>query len=511
MFYNFIKRKLAVATVFLFIGMNLFACTLGADKGNMSTQIITQEDSMIYVDDDSECPGDGSSDWPYCKIQYAIDNASTRDTIFVYDGTYYEGVVINKDNLTLLGEDKKTTTIISDNDFCVKIMANNLNMSGFKISRLTVQVPTIGIFISSRCDNNMIIGNIITNVMLGIWIKSSFNIVETNLIYQNFKDGIALDGLTSDCNKNFIAYNEIILNNNNGILIENSNHNIISENNISSNNPHGVYLSVESSHNTIMKNTIFDNYKWGVFIGSTNSDDNIFYGNTFIDNGYKPLYPPGGNAYDESDNTWNLDYGDPNYEACCGNLWDNHECYDSRIGPEQDIPDAIGDGICDTPYMIPPTEDDKINVDRYPLVGNVIDFIKPTVKIISPQIGYIYVGGQNLIKKLNDFIKELFGRDPGWGPLPWLDYALIIGRFTFKVSAQDNESGMKKVEFYNKYELQYTDYDKDGDGIYIWPLKMRIDPNFELTVKGYDNANNYFVPPSLKIKMYSLGIIGDGE
>ena len=52
------------------------------------------ETNMIYVDD-----GGGQN---FTKIQSAIDNASSGDTIFVYHGTYNETVVINK-SITLLG------------------------------------------------------------------------------------------------------------------------------------------------------------------------------------------------------------------------------------------------------------------------------------------------------------------------------------------------------------------------------------------------------------------------
>ena len=65
---------------------------------------------MIYVDDDSECPGDGTINWPFCKIQYAIDNASSGDNIFVFSGTYYENIVIDK-SVTIEGEDWLTTVI----------------------------------------------------------------------------------------------------------------------------------------------------------------------------------------------------------------------------------------------------------------------------------------------------------------------------------------------------------------------------------------------------------------
>jgi len=61
---------------------------------------------FIYVDDD------GTAD--YTKIQDAIDNASDFDTIFVFSGTYYETLIINK-SINLLGEDRENTIIDGKN------------------------------------------------------------------------------------------------------------------------------------------------------------------------------------------------------------------------------------------------------------------------------------------------------------------------------------------------------------------------------------------------------------
>ena len=75
----------------------------------------------------------GSGANNYTKIQDAINAASNGDTIFVYSGTYYENVVINK-SINLIGEDKNTT-IIDGNGIgnVVYITANNVNLSGFSI------------------------------------------------------------------------------------------------------------------------------------------------------------------------------------------------------------------------------------------------------------------------------------------------------------------------------------------------------------------------------------------
>lgn len=72
-----LSKALVFAVIVLFIGAGI---GLGVTGDNSSFG------NTIYVDDDSECPGDGSIELPYCTIQYAIDNASDGDTIFVYNG-----------------------------------------------------------------------------------------------------------------------------------------------------------------------------------------------------------------------------------------------------------------------------------------------------------------------------------------------------------------------------------------------------------------------------------------
>ena len=62
----------------------------------------------IYVDDDAD---PGWYDATHVRtIQEGIDNATAGDTVFVYGGTYYENVVVNK-IVDLIGEDEDITTI----------------------------------------------------------------------------------------------------------------------------------------------------------------------------------------------------------------------------------------------------------------------------------------------------------------------------------------------------------------------------------------------------------------
>jgi len=52
----------------------------------------------------------GNSPGNYTTIQSAINTANPGDTIFVYSGTYYENVLVNK-TLNLFGENKDITII----------------------------------------------------------------------------------------------------------------------------------------------------------------------------------------------------------------------------------------------------------------------------------------------------------------------------------------------------------------------------------------------------------------
>ena len=70
---------------------------------------------LFALDSENEVSGatlyvGGAGGGNYSKIQDAIDNASVGDTVFVYNDTYYENVLVNK-TITLTGMDMSNTTI----------------------------------------------------------------------------------------------------------------------------------------------------------------------------------------------------------------------------------------------------------------------------------------------------------------------------------------------------------------------------------------------------------------
>ncbi|MCK4613320.1 MAG: right-handed parallel beta-helix repeat-containing protein, partial [Thermoplasmata archaeon] len=191
----------------------------------------------LTVDDD----GSGN----YTKIQDAIDAAEDGDTIRVFDGTYYENVVVNK-TVNLIGNGSANTTIDGGGSgTVVKITADRVNISGFMVTG------------SGSSSNNA-----------GIIIESSNNTVMNNTCSNSGAHGIYLKISCS----NTISNNTFNHNNESGIyLYRDSNNNTFTNNTVSGNSI-GIHLRCSCRNNTAHHNNIIDNGEYGI-----NASDNDGY------------------------------------------------------------------------------------------------------------------------------------------------------------------------------------------------------------------------------------------
>ncbi len=199
---------------------------------------------------------------------------------------------------------------------------------------------------------------------------------------------------------NIITNNEIIFNNYDGIYFEHTcrgwhQENEISHNNISYNNA-GIYM-IMSDSNTICYNNFVLNDVIGIFIDQCmgGGENNRVHHNNFVKNG---LNEQGSNlqAIDIGvTNFWNNSY------PSGGNYWSDYEGIDYYSGPNQLIPGS--DGIGDIPYVIRNHSNIQwlpLRNDSYPLMEPVgtVDFPLPPIK---PIINGSQFSKENTLEQFN--------------------------------------------------------------------------------------------------------------
>ena len=221
----------------------------------------------------------GSGPGNYTKIQDAIDNSSDGDTVFVYDGIYYENVVINKSRISLIGENKETT-IIDGGGFGSVVHINykgtEVTISGFTIQNSGEDWVRHYAGIEIRNEGNTITGNIIRkNPIKGITSGSDSQDINQNIIMDS-NWGIYLVG--SDLNN---IYDNYIVNNSEGLYVQAPMP--IDIDMFSSFSSESLYIGRHDNDNYIFRN-IFRNNRVGIGIGPDH--DNYVYENIIQENDF---------------------------------------------------------------------------------------------------------------------------------------------------------------------------------------------------------------------------------
>jgi len=223
-------RPLAIALFLIFISQTALVQSSLVEldlynKEDASSISAMQDGKTLYVG--------GSGPNNYTRIQDAIDDADSGDTIIVFGNIYEETIHINK-RLFIFGKEnrgKRPILVPKSSSFpegMVYITSDNSIFSGFVIN---------GLNRSYR----------------GIWIKGDGNIISDNKI----------------------------INNDIGISLHYCSKNIIQNNNISNSSFYSIDLH-KASGNTIRWNEFFNNF-WGITAPS--SPDNIISNNTFFRGG----------------------------------------------------------------------------------------------------------------------------------------------------------------------------------------------------------------------------------
>jgi parallel beta-helix repeat protein len=341
----------------------------------------------------------------FSSIQEAINHARPGDVIYVKAGIYLENIVIENNNLKILGENKYTTIIEGPGTgSVVYLKANNTLFNGFTIKNSGYNFTDSGIYIDHSINSQISDNNIIEN-NLGLYLYASSNIVLRNnsmitnlynfgvygdnlqeyihdidttntvdgkpLIYwvnQTNRKAPVNSGYVAIVNSTNISLQDLTLSRNwpsvlfaystnsdirnitatrnmDCIWILNCSACSVTNSTISDNNWGGIAF-VDSSACSAYGNNINNNAEYGVLLSG--SSDNLFYHNNFINN-TSEVWLFGFNS-----NNWDDGY------STGGNFWSNYSCTDEKRGLGQN--QTGNDGICDFPFII-----DSNNTDRYPL------------------------------------------------------------------------------------------------------------------------------------------------
>ena len=230
------RKEKAMTTKRRIVQMMTLVAVLGFLGGGLAWA------GKIYVDAvNCTAPGDGSKGNPYCKIQDAVNLATTGAHIKVYDGIYQENVVIpgGKDSLILNGRSAPTIDCQDG--------------------------PGTGITVQSH--GNIIKDFVIIDCLVGIKISGDSNLIEYNELSGNGR-GIVVEGI--------------------------GNH--IAENLVGHSTSHAIEATLGRSH-VFEDNRVADNGGWGIVIRRT-SDADLLQENWAWHNGL------GGYLIDGSSNDW---------------------------------------------------------------------------------------------------------------------------------------------------------------------------------------------------------------
>ena len=256
----------AIICSLLLLTTNMLIFTLPAKESDEtdSTFEITKSNTILYVG--------GSGSGNYTFIQQAVDNASDGDIVFVYNGVYYENVVIEK-SISLIGEQQETTIIDGGNISSVVTMSSVM----MNISNFTLQHGgNHGVFIDNAHGATLSHLRIRQNVNYGIYAATAINcMIKNNYIFDN-THGIYLDFSSRYCS---ILDNQISNNSFLGLSLKNSFTNNIQDN-VISDNSYG--LKMYSSYNcTIHSNHLINNSEYGILLKQNAYDNQIRFNNIY--------------------------------------------------------------------------------------------------------------------------------------------------------------------------------------------------------------------------------------
>ena len=295
------------------------------------------------------------------SIQAAIDSASLGDTVFVWNGTYsgYD-ICINKPSITVKGEG--ADVVIFDGEGTRNVWmprSTGENASGSLFDGFTVVNSPVGIYVAvNGIAQNCIVKSCVFDFN-GSTAAECIQIEADNFSFENNAVSNAAGKSVTIKGSNCTLKNNVVLNSTHNYLavfVKNSNTTIIN-NTIKGSKGAAISLDgANSENNVVTKNNITSNTYAGIELYNAGSGNKIYL-NDFIDNGKTATTtgkPAPAVTYWNSTEPIEYTYGGTTYTNYLGNYWST--AYSGT--------DGGGDGIGDTSYTVP----DSLGSDHRPLM-----------------------------------------------------------------------------------------------------------------------------------------------
>jgi parallel beta-helix repeat protein len=258
----------------IFSGTMLMLLLVGTLTLAFNIQPVKAEPKTWTVDDDG--PAD------FHTIQEAINAANSGDTVFAYNGTYYEHLTVGK-LLTLIGQNQSNTVIDGSNTgAAVIVTASNVTISGFTIQHAGSPPYGKGIYLSYTSHNVTISGNTVRSNTWGIWADDgSGHLISDNRILNNTDRGVYLN-----FNNNSTISGNLITNSGSGIELSDCKHINVTENRITDSWIGIRTYGIETfySRNNVIRNNILSSNSYGISLSFSTND--VLRNNTLTGNAY---------------------------------------------------------------------------------------------------------------------------------------------------------------------------------------------------------------------------------
>jgi hypothetical protein len=143
--------------------------------------VVRGEGTTLYVN----TTGSGGA---YKSVRYAVENASSKDTVLVYPGEYHEDTIDIKRPITVKGQTQEGVRIISRADSIFINETNNVTIENLNLIWDTPSYPPMGIRIMD--SNDIHINHVkIENLLYAVFCQRSKYIEVHNLIAHNVSNG----------------------------------------------------------------------------------------------------------------------------------------------------------------------------------------------------------------------------------------------------------------------------------------------------------------------------------